>query len=128
MKQNHDLFKEGLTFVSLVRNYSSPIFSFLQKNADELMNILGLGETVENLAKACRVRWYGHVLRDEDLTKALSFKVAGQRKWERPRKIWRRQVEEKISCQHRLTGSEPDENWTATTGSDIGMAKAHTFL
>lgn len=83
---------------------------------------------MENLAKACRVRWYGHVLRDEDLTKALSFKVAGQRKWERPRKIWRRQVEEKISCQHRLTGSEPDENWTATTGSDIGMAKAHTFL
>jgi len=28
------------------------------------MNMLGLKKTVENLAKASRVQWYGHFLRD----------------------------------------------------------------
>jgi len=70
-----------------------------QKNTDESMNMLTLGETVENLAKTSRVRWYGRVLRrNEDgvLRKALSFKTEGQRKRERPRKTWRGQVEEEI--------------------------------
>jgi len=38
-----------------------------KKNTGGLMNMLGLRETVENLAKASRGWWYGHVLRkDED--------------------------------------------------------------
>jgi len=60
-----------------------------KKNTDELMNMLGLREIVENLAKASRLRWYGHVLRrdkDDALRKALSCKVDGQRQRERPRK------------------------------------------
>ena len=64
-----------------------------------LMNMRGLRETVEKLAKASRVRWYGHVLRrDEDdaQRKALSIKLEGQRKKGRPRKTWRRQVEKVI--------------------------------
>jgi len=63
------------------------------------MNMRGLRETVEKLAKASRVRWYGHVLRrDEDdaQRKALSIKLEGQRKKGRPRKTWRRQVEKAI--------------------------------
>jgi len=89
-----------------------------------------LRETVENLAKASSVRWHGHVLRrDEDdaLRNAPGFKVKSQRK-QGLRKTWNRQAEE-ISGHYRLTGSEPDQNWTTTTtGSDTGMAKAHTFL
>jgi len=70
-----------------------------EKNTDELMNMLVLREIVDSLAKASRVRWYGHVLRrDEDdaSSKALSFKMEGQRKRRRLRKTWRRQVEEEI--------------------------------
>jgi len=43
------------------------------------------------------VRWYGHVLRRDDdhvLRKALDFEVGGSRKRGRPKKTWRRQVEE----------------------------------
>ena len=70
-----------------------------KKNTEELMAMLGLRETVDKLAKANAVHWYGHVLRrDEDdvLKKALRLTVAGHRKQGRPRKTWRRQVEEKI--------------------------------
>jgi len=50
------------------------------KNIAGLMNMLGLRETVENPARASRVRWYGHVSRreeDDALRKAPSFKVEG---------------------------------------------------
>jgi len=58
-----------------------------KKYTDGLMNMLGLRETVENLAKASRVQWYRHVLRrvEEDaLRKVLSFKMEGQRKRGQP--------------------------------------------
>jgi len=66
---------------------------------DELMNMLGLRETVENLAKASNLRWYGHVLRreeDDALRKVLSFKMEGLRKRGRRRRIFRRQAEADI--------------------------------
>ena len=43
------------------------------------------------------VRWYGHVLRREDghvLRRALHFEIEGQRKKWRPKKTWKKQVEE----------------------------------
>ena len=49
------------------------------------------------MAKANAVRWYGHVLRKEDghvLRRALDFEVKGRRKRGRPKKTWRKQVEE----------------------------------
>ena len=61
-----------------------------------LMEILGLKETVVQMAKANGVRWYGHVLRRDDghtLRKALEFKVRGKRKPGRPKKTWKMQVE-----------------------------------
>ena len=45
----------------------------------------GLKETVVQMAKANRVRWYRHVLRRDDghvLRKALEFEVMGKRKRE----------------------------------------------
>ena len=47
------------------------------------MEMLGLKETVVQMAKANGVRWYKHVLRRDDghvLRKALEFKVKGKRK------------------------------------------------
>ena len=57
-----------------------------KKNTKELMDMLGLSETMEKLAKANGVRWYGHVLRrDEDdlLRKALRLSVDGEDDQER---------------------------------------------
>ena len=45
-----------------------------RKNMDKLMEMLGLKEMVDKLAKAIGVRWYGHVLRRQEndvLRKAL---------------------------------------------------------
>ena len=60
------------------------------------MEMLGLEETVVQMAKANGVRWYGHVLRRDDghvLRKALEFEVSGRRKPGRPKKTWKMQVE-----------------------------------
>ena len=43
------------------------------------------------------VRWYGHVLRRDDdsvLRVALNLEVTGKRKRGRPKKTWKKQVEE----------------------------------
>ena len=50
---------------------------------EEQINILGLKETIDCLATANGVRWYGHLLmRDDDnvLRVALDFEVSGKRK------------------------------------------------
>ena len=67
-----------------------------KKRTEDLMEMLGLKETVVQMAKANEVRWYGHVLRRDDghvLRKALEFKVKGKRKRGRPKKTWKMQVE-----------------------------------
>ena len=61
------------------------------------MFMLGLRETIDQLAMANSVRWYGHVLRREDghvLRRALDFKVEGQRKKGRPKRTWKKQDDE----------------------------------
>ena len=60
------------------------------------MEMLGLKETVFQMAKANGVRWYGHVLRRDNghvMRKALEFEVKGKRKRGRQRKTWKMQVE-----------------------------------
>ena len=60
--------------------------------------MLGLKETVVQMAKANGVRRYGHVLRRDDghvLRKALEFEVKGKRKQGQPKKSWEMQVEKK---------------------------------
>ena len=68
-----------------------------RKNMEELIELLGLKETLDRMAKANGVRWYEHVItRDDDntLKKAMMLEVNGQRKRGRPKMTWRRQVEE----------------------------------
>ena len=70
-----------------------------RESFEELMDRLGLRERVEQLAKANGVRWYGHVLRrekDNVLRRALVFEVDGVRKRGRPKRTWKKQVEEDI--------------------------------
>ena len=70
-----------------------------RKNTEDLMDSLGLKETVDKLAKANGVRWYGHVLRREEddvLRKALAFEAGGLRRRGRPKKTWKKQVEDEV--------------------------------
>ena len=55
----------------------------------DFMFMLGLIETIHQLAMANSVHWDDHVLRG-----ALDFEVEGQRKKGRPKNTWKRQVEE----------------------------------
>ena len=67
-----------------------------KKRTEDLMEMLGLKETVVLMAKANGVKWYGHVLRRDDghvLRKALELEVRGNRKRGRPKKTWKTQVE-----------------------------------
>ena len=59
--------------------------------------MLGLNETIDQLAMANRVRWYGHVMRREDghvLRRALDFQAEGQRRKGKLKWTWVKQVEE----------------------------------
>ena len=56
------------------------------------MFLLGLSKTMDQLAMANNVRWYGHVLKRVDghvLRKALDFEVEGQRAKGRLEKTWK---------------------------------------
>ena len=67
-----------------------------KKRTEDLMEMLGLKETVVQMAKANGVRWYGNVLRRDDghvLRKALEFEVKGKRKCGQPKKTWKTRVE-----------------------------------
>ena len=68
-----------------------------RKTTEEQMDMLGLKETIDRLATTNGVRWYGHVLRRDDdsvLRVALNLEVSGKRKRGRPKKTWKKQVEE----------------------------------
>ena len=52
------------------------------RNSEELMDMLGMKESLDRMAKASSIRWFGHVLRKEDknvMVKALKFEVSGSR-------------------------------------------------
>ena len=60
-----------------------------KKRTEDLMEMLGLKETVVQMATANGVRWYRHVLRRDDghfLRKALEFEEKGKRKQGQPKK------------------------------------------
>ena len=59
------------------------------------MSLLGLKNTLDGLAKASGVRWYGHVLRKDNgdvLKRALNFEVAGRRGRGRPNMTRKREL------------------------------------
>ena len=58
-----------------------------------LMFMLGLKETMDQLAMENSVHWYGHVLRRENchvLRRALDLEVEGLRKKGRTKKTWKK--------------------------------------
>ena len=59
------------------------------KISTDLMFMLGLSESIGQLALANSACWYGHVLR-----RAVDFVVEGQRRKGRPKRTWKKQVEE----------------------------------
>ena len=68
-----------------------------RKTTEEQMDMLGLKETIDRLATANGVRWYGHVLkRDDDsvLRVALDLEVSVKTKRGRPKKTWKKKLEE----------------------------------
>ena len=68
-----------------------------RKRSKDLMLMLGLNETIDQLAMSNSVRWYGHVLRREDshvLRRVLHFVIECQRKKGRLKRTWNKQVEE----------------------------------
>ena len=72
---------------------------FDRRNSEELMDMLGIKESLDRMAKASSIRWYGHVLRKEDqhvIVKALKFEVSGNRGRGRPKQTWKKQVENEM--------------------------------
>ena len=68
-----------------------------RKTTEEQMDMLGLKKTIDRLATANGLRWYGHVLRRDGnsvLRVYLDLEVSGKRKQGRLRKTWKKQVEE----------------------------------
>ena len=93
-----------------------------KRRTEDLMEMLGLKETVVQMAKANGVRRYGHVLRRDDghvLRKALDFEVKGKRKRGRPRKTWRSQVEESKSVGLKEDGKNR-ARWRVGVGEIAG--------
>ena len=81
-----------------------------KKSTKELMQMLDLNETMDQLARANSVCWHGHVLR-KDMNnfprRALDLTVKGTRKTGRPKKTWLKAVIE----QSRKVGlNESDAN------------------
>ena len=69
------------------------------KKMEELMEMLGLKKTLDKMAKANKVRWYGHVIRRDDdniLKRAMMMEVNGQQKRGRLKMTWKRQVKESV--------------------------------
>ena len=66
--------------------------NYLRKAVVEklIMDLVGLKETSERIAKANKVRLYGHMKKDNnDMLRALDFEVIGRGR-EEPMMIWRR--------------------------------------
>ena len=58
-----------------------------RRNCEKLMAMLGIKESLDSMAKASSMRWYGHVLsKDENvIVKASKFEVSGSRGRGRPK-------------------------------------------
>ena len=70
-----------------------------RRNSEELMDILGIKESSDRMAKARSMQWYSHVLRKEDenvIVKALKFEVSDSRGRGRPKQTWKNQVENEM--------------------------------
>ena len=70
---------------------------FIDKRTQEELSLLDEKNTLDGLARASRVRWYGHVLRrynDQILPRALDFEVIVRKGSGVPNMMWKTYVEE----------------------------------
>ena len=84
----------GRTERSMMRAMCGVQFKDIKGSMDLM---LCLDETTDQFAMANSARWYGRVLRREDghvIRIVLDFEVVGQRKKGRPKRTWKKQVEE----------------------------------
>ena len=66
-----------------------------QRNSKELMYVLSIKQSLDRIAKASSMRWYGYVLRKENvIVKGLKFEVSGSRG--RPKQTWKKQAENEM--------------------------------
>ena len=83
-----------------------------QRNSEELMDMLGIKESLDRMAKASSMRWYDHVLRKDKnvIVKALKFEVSGSRGRGRPKQTWKKQVENEIREKKRMRMRKKKKN------------------
>ena len=70
---------------------------------------MGVEQFLDMMAKASNLRWYGHVLRNEDenvIVKALKFEVRGDGGRGRPKQTWIKQIENDIKKNGLVTENE----------------------
>ena len=106
-----------------------------RKKMEELMEMFGLKETLDRMAKANGVRWYGHVIRRDDdniLKKAMMLEVNEKQKQGQPKMTWEgggrecegSRVEDRGSCRsNKMEGRcesnhGGDEVYPATFGNE----------
>ena len=71
-----------------------------KRGSQEYMSLLGLTDTLDRLARASGVRWYGPALKRDNgdaLRRVLDLEVAGRRGRGRSNMSWKRPVEEHIN-------------------------------
>ena len=88
-----------------------------RKRYTDLIFMLGLKETLDQLAVANSVRWYGHVLRREDghvLRRALYFEAECQRKKRRPKRNGKKVEEESMKVGLRRNDALCCSKWSAS--------------
>ena len=92
-----------------------------RKNKD-LMLMLGLNETMDEVSTADNVCWYGHVLRKEDghvmrkedgyvMRRTSEFEVESQRKKGRPKMILKKHEEESMKVRLRMEDALCQSKW-----------------
>ena len=89
-----------------------------RRNSEDLMDMLGIKESLDRTAEASSMRWYSHVLRKDEkmLVKALKFEESGSRG--RPKQMWKKQVENEM----KENGLVKEDAWDRTKG--WGVVKA----
>ena len=68
-----------------------------RRNSEELIDMLGINESSDRMAKANSMQWYNHVLKKEVedvIVKALKFEVSGCRG--RPKQMCKKQIENEM--------------------------------
>ena len=70
-----------------------------RRNSEELMDKLGIKESLDRMSKASSIHWYGFALRKEDknvIVTVLKFEVSGSRGRGIPKQSWKKQAENEI--------------------------------